>query len=109
VIYVGAVAMWIIGKKLQRRHHLKQDVRQSLYDESNYWLRVIKQKGNGDFMGGTKPNLSDLAVYGVLSSIEGCTAFEDLSHNSNIISHWYCKVQEYLKTRHPTVNVEVTN
>lgn len=97
VIYVGAFAMWMIGKRLQKRHALKDDVRQSLYDESNFWMSNIKLNGAGDFMGGTKPNLADLAVYGVLSSIEGCEAFTDLSQNSTIVSDWYYKVKRSLQ------------
>ncbi|XP_056640655.1 prostaglandin E synthase 2 [Diorhabda sublineata] len=87
MIYVGASAMWLIGKKLKKRHNLKDDVRQSLYDECNYWLRAVKSKG-GQFMGGSRPNLADLAVYGVLSSIEGCLAFKDLLENTKI-GGWY--------------------
>ncbi|XP_050508455.1 prostaglandin E synthase 2 [Diabrotica virgifera virgifera] len=87
MIYVGASAMWLIGKRLKKRHNLKDDVRQSLYDECNYWLRAVKSKG-GQFMGGQTPNLADLAVYGVLSSIEGCLAFKDLLNNTKI-GPWY--------------------
>ncbi|CAG7836804.1 unnamed protein product [Allacma fusca] len=107
VIYTGAVAMWMIGKRLQKRHHLKEDVRQSLYEESEYWLRSIHQKGKGDFMGGSKPNLSDLAVYGILNSIEGCEAFDDLAKNSKIISQWYRKVQQHLKNAPNKVEIVV--
>ena len=32
----------------------------------------------GKFLGGDKPNLADLAVYGALSAVEGCEAFLDL-------------------------------
>jgi len=47
---------------------LKDNVRQSLYDECNIWIKAVEQNG-GKFMGGDKPNLADLAVYGILSSI----------------------------------------
>jgi microsomal prostaglandin-E synthase 2 len=107
VIYVGAVAMWVIGKRLQKRHHLKPDVRQSLYEESDFWLQSIRKNGKGDFMGGAKPNLSDLAVYGVLNSIEGCEAFDDLAKNSRIISQWYRKVQQHLKNAPNKVEIYV--
>ena len=62
--------MWLIGKKLKKRHQLKPDVRQSLYDEVNFWLKAIKTNQT-PFMGGQSPDCSDLAVYGVLSAIEG--------------------------------------
>lgn len=87
MVYVGASAMWLIGKRLKKRHNLKDDVRQSLYDECNAWLKAVKSKG-GQFMGGSQPNLADLAVYGVLSSIEGCLAFKDLLENTKI-GGWY--------------------
>ncbi|XP_045463904.1 prostaglandin E synthase 2 isoform X1 [Harmonia axyridis] len=83
IIYVGAYAMLMIGKRLKKKYNLKDDVRSSLYDECNYWMKSIQKKG-GKFMGGDKPNLADLAVFGVLNSIEGCLAFEDLLKNSKI-------------------------
>ena len=54
VIYFGAAVMWIIGKSLKKRHHLKDNVRQSLYDEVNFWLKAIKSKQT-PFMGGEQP------------------------------------------------------
>lgn len=87
IIYVGAGAMWMIGKRLKKRHNLKDDVRQSLYDECNKWVKAVNAKGT-PFMGGNQPNLADLAVYGVLNSIEGCLAFKDLLQYSKI-GRWY--------------------
>ncbi|CAB3377277.1 Hypothetical predicted protein [Cloeon dipterum] len=87
VIYVGAMAMLMIGKRLKKRHNLKGDVRLSLYDENNFWLKELRKKGT-PFMGGSEPNLADLAVYGVLNSIEGCDAFKDLEKNTKI-GPWY--------------------
>ncbi|XP_068968237.1 prostaglandin E synthase 2 [Bombus flavifrons] len=96
MINVGATAMWLISKRLKKRHHLKQDVRQSLYDEINKWLNAINKHG-GTFMGGEKPNLSDLAVYGVLKSIEGCSAFKDALDNTNL-STWYNAMTKEVET-----------
>ncbi|XP_046401099.1 prostaglandin E synthase 2 [Ischnura elegans] len=95
IVYVGALAMWIIGKRLKKRHNLKDDVRISLYDECNHWVRQLNKKGSR-FMGGDSPNLADLAVYGVLSSIRGCAAFEDLLRNTKIGS-WYGRMQEVVE------------
>lgn len=52
-------------------------------------------KKSRKFHGGDKPDLADLAVYGVLSSIEGCQAFRDLSKNTKI-NNWYSAVKEYV-------------
>jgi len=74
---------------------LKDDVRQSLYDECNEWIRAVEQNGE-KFMGGNKPNLADLAVYGVLSSIEGCLAFKDLQENTKI-NAWFSNMKLVLQ------------
>ncbi|KAI5701016.1 hypothetical protein M8J75_005285 [Diaphorina citri] len=88
MVYVGAYAMYYISKRLKKRHNLKEEVRESLYDECNQWVKTIEKRENGPFFGGQKPNLADLAVYGVLSSIEGCEAFKDLMAKSKI-KPWY--------------------
>lgn len=96
IINVGAIAMWLISKRLKRRHNLKDDVRQSLYDEVNEWLRAIKKRG-GTFMGGENPNLSDLAVYGIFKSIEGCNAFKDVLNNTKLKT-WYNAMTKEVET-----------
>jgi len=58
VIKVGALAMYFVSKKLKKKHRLKDDVRLSLYDDCNYWLKSIGP--NRRFMGGDVPNLADL-------------------------------------------------
>lgn len=90
-VYVGSAAMWMIGKRLKKKYNLKDDVRESLYDNCRLWLKAIGKERR--FMGGNEPNLADLSVYGVLSSIEGCVAFNDLLENTNI-KPWYMAVKE---------------
>ncbi|KAF0286913.1 Prostaglandin E synthase 2 [Amphibalanus amphitrite] len=68
VIYVGAAAMYGIGKILKRRHNLKSDVRESLYEACDTWTRELRHRGT-PFLGGERPNVADVSVYGVLSSI----------------------------------------
>jgi microsomal prostaglandin-E synthase 2 len=70
VIYVGAAVMYLIGKRLKKRHNILDDARQSLYNEVNYFLKTVNEKGT-PFLGGDVPNLADLAVYGCISSIDG--------------------------------------
>ncbi|KAH1002617.1 hypothetical protein HUJ04_008689 [Dendroctonus ponderosae] len=92
IIYVGASAMYLVGKRLKKRHNLKNDVRQSLYDQCNVWVSEIKKKGT-TFLGGQQPNLADLAVYGILNSIEGCVAFKELLENTRI-GPWYLSMKQ---------------
>ncbi|XP_012279551.1 prostaglandin E synthase 2 [Orussus abietinus] len=92
MVNVGAWAMWLISKRLKRKHLLKDDVRESLYDGARHWMQGIRHRGTV-FMGGDNPDLSDLAMYGVLKSIEGCEAFNDLlSHTS--LGTWFNAVKE---------------
>jgi len=91
VIYLGATVMWLLGKRLKKRHNLKDDVRQSLYDQCNHWLKSISKKGT-PFMGGEQPNLSDLAVFGVLTAVEGCEAFRDAREKTKI-GEWFDRMK----------------
>ncbi|KAK4303366.1 hypothetical protein Pmani_009849 [Petrolisthes manimaculis] len=95
VVYVGSAAMYLIGKNLKRRHQLKDDVRQSFYEETNVFLKALKKKGT-NFLGGDKPNLADLAVFGVLTAVEGCEAFQDVRVNTKI-SQWFNSMSECVK------------
>lgn len=77
------------------RHNIKDDVRQSLYDAANDWMNAISKKGT-PFLGGKKPNLADISVYGILSSIEGCKAFQDLKDNTDI-SKWFDNMKQSMQ------------
>lgn len=101
VVYFGAFVMWILSKRLKKRHNLKDDVRQSLYDQCNFWLKTLNKKGT-KFMGGSSPNLSDLAVYGALTAIEGCEAFQDARSNTKI-GDWFDSMKEAVANREGSV------
>ncbi|KAM9360612.1 prostaglandin E synthase 2 [Symphorus nematophorus] len=88
--YVGAVAMWLISKRLKNRHNLQNDVRQDLYKAVNDWVAAIGK--NRKFMGGDQPNLADLAVYGVLRVMEGLQAFDDMMENTKV-KYWYRRME----------------
>ncbi|KAM3611245.1 uncharacterized protein V6R79_015476 [Siganus canaliculatus] len=88
--YVGAAAMFIISKRLKNRHNLQDDVRQDLYKAVNDWIGAIGKKRK--FMGGDKPNLADLAVFGVLRVMEGLQAFDDMMENTKV-KYWYRRME----------------
>jgi len=96
VVYAGAAVMYFIGRRLKKRHHLEEDVRQSLYNEANKWTTEIRKRKQGPFMGGETPNLGDLSMYGVLTAIEGCEAFQDMMQNTKI-SPWFHLMQKQVK------------
>lgn len=97
MVYVGAAAMYMISKKLKTRHKIKEDARESLYDAVNQWMAAVNKKGT-PFLGGNKPNLADVTVFGVLSSIEGCSAFQDLKNNTDI-DKWYSNIKNTIQRR----------
>ena len=55
--------MWILGKSLKKKYQLKEDVRESLYDDVNFWMKSLRAKGT-PFMGGEQPGniLLDFAI-----------------------------------------------
>ncbi|XP_049885011.1 prostaglandin E synthase 2 [Pectinophora gossypiella] len=96
MVYGGATAMWLISKRLKSRHNI-DDARQALYNAADKWMFAVKKKGTR-FLGGDQPNLADVTVYGVLSSIEGCRAFQDLRSNSDI-GKWYDDIKTSIERR----------
>uniref|UniRef100_A0A8B9ER84 Prostaglandin E synthase 2 n=1 Tax=Anser cygnoides TaxID=8845 RepID=A0A8B9ER84_ANSCY len=92
--YMGAIAMFFISKRLKKRHHLRDDVRQDLYEAVDEWVKAIGK--HRLFMGGNQPNLADLAVYGVLRVMEGLEAFDDMMVHTKI-QPWYQHMEEVIQ------------
>ncbi|XP_061460226.1 prostaglandin E synthase 2 [Rhineura floridana] len=88
--YVGAAAMFFISKRLKARHHLQDDVREDLYKAADDWVKAIGK--HRMFMGGSQPNLADLAVYGILRVMEGLEAFDDMMTHTKI-QPWYRRME----------------
>jgi len=95
--------MYVIGKRMPKKYDIQGDLREALYQAANDWIDAI---GNKDFMGGNKPNLADLSVYGVIGAIhgtqtlltidglnmlQGTNAYKDLLEKSKI-SDWYSRM-----------------
>lgn len=98
MVYVGAIAMWAISKRLKKRHALSDDVRSHMYDACDKWIAAVEKKKT-PFLGGNKPNLADLAVFGVLNSMEGCQAFKDCLENTKIGGWFYAMRKEVMMNR----------
>lgn len=109
MVYAGATAMWGIAKILKKRHNLTDDVRSHIYDACNKWTKEL-EKRKTKFLGGKQPNLADLSVYGVLSSMEGCQAFKDCVSNTSIgkpihIPTTTITVSSYTKKKKKTIRL----
>ncbi|KAF3796492.1 Prostaglandin E synthase 2 [Nymphaea thermarum] len=89
VKYAGAAAMYFVSKKLKKRHNIT-DERAALYEAAETWVEALDGR---DFLGGSKPNLADLAVFGVLRPIRYLTAGKDMVNNTRI-GDWYGRMEE---------------
>lgn len=83
MVYAGATYMFLISKRLKKRHHLWDDVRAQFYEVCNKWTDELDRLKT-TFHGGNAPDLADLAVFGALVSFEGCQTFKDLMDNTRI-------------------------
>ncbi|XP_063491968.1 prostaglandin E synthase 2 isoform X2 [Symphalangus syndactylus] len=91
-------AQQVYGGKEARTHRLQDNVREDLYEAADKWVAAVGK--DRPFMGGQKPNLADLAVYGVLRVMEGLDAFDDLMQHTHI-QPWYLRVERAITEASP--------
>lgn len=87
--FAGAVAMYFVAKKLKKKYNIT-DERASLYEAAETWVDALKGR---DFLGGSKPNLADLAVFGVLRPIRYLQSGKDMVENTRI-GDWYSRMEK---------------
>ncbi|CAI9755821.1 unnamed protein product [Fraxinus pennsylvanica] len=86
--YAGAMAMYFVSKKLKKKYNIT-DERASLYEAAETWVSALKGR---EFLGGAKPNLGDLAVYGVLRPIRYLKSGRDMVEHTRI-GDWYTRME----------------
>ncbi|KAI3460417.1 hypothetical protein Pfo_017080 [Paulownia fortunei] len=86
--YAGAAAMYFVSKKLKKKYNIT-DERAALYEAAETWVDALKGQ---DFLGGAKPNLADLAVYGVLRPIRYLKSGRDMVEHTRI-GDWYSRME----------------
>lgn len=89
VKYAGAAAMYFVSKKLKKKYNIT-DERGALYEAAETWVEALNGQ---DFLGGSKPNLADLAVFGVLRPIRYLQAGKDMVAHTRI-GEWYSRMEE---------------
>ena len=72
----GTTAMYVIGTRMPKKYSIEGDLREALYAATDEWIEALEGK---DFMGGKRPNLADLSVYGVIQAVEGSCCGRRLS------------------------------
>ncbi|CAF3531572.1 unnamed protein product [Rotaria sp. Silwood1] len=93
IVYIGAIVMRGVAIRLKKKYNLNDNVRLSLYECANEWVKAV---GDKNFLGGSEPNLADLNVYGVLTAIQGCEAFQDLLSNTKI-QPWFERMKHVVE------------
>ncbi|KAK3228290.1 hypothetical protein Dsin_008152 [Dipteronia sinensis] len=88
VKYAGAAAMYFVSKKLKKKYNIT-DERASLYEAAETWVDALNGR---EFLGGSKPNLADLAVFGVLRPIRYLKSGRDMVENTRI-GEWYTRME----------------
>lgn len=86
--YGGAAAMYFVSKKLKKRHNIT-DARAALYGAAETWVDALKGR---QFLGGSNPNLADLAVFGVLRPIRHLKSGKEMVENTRI-GEWYSRME----------------
>ncbi|KAK6115722.1 hypothetical protein DH2020_007991 [Rehmannia glutinosa] len=86
--YAGAAAMYFVSKKLKKKYNIT-DERAALYKAAESWIDALNGQ---EFLGGTKPNLADLAVYGVLRPIRYLKSGRDMVEHTRI-GDWYSRME----------------
>lgn len=89
VKYAGAAAMYFVSKKLKKKHNIT-DERAALYEAAETWVEALNGR---NFLGGSKPNIADLAVFGVLRPIRYLRAGRDMVENTRI-GEWYTRMEQ---------------
>ncbi|KAJ6687356.1 PROSTAGLANDIN E SYNTHASE 2-RELATED [Salix koriyanagi] len=88
VKYAGAAAMYFVSKNLKKKYNIT-DERAALYEAVETWVDALNGR---EFLGGSKPNLADLAVYGVLRPIRYLRSGRDMVEQTRI-GDWYTRME----------------
>ncbi|CAN0871985.1 Prostaglandin E synthase 2 [Linum grandiflorum] len=86
--YAGATAMYFVSKKLKKKYNIT-DERAALYEAAETWVDALKGR---DYLGGSRPNLADLAVFGVLRPIRYLKSGKDMVEHTHI-GEWYSRME----------------
>ncbi|KAI5562133.1 hypothetical protein BDE02_15G034000 [Populus trichocarpa] len=88
VKYAGAAAMYFVSKNLKKKYNIT-DERAALYEAVETWVDALNGR---EFLGGSKPNLADLAVFGVLRPIRYLRSGRDMVEQTRI-GDWYTRME----------------
>lgn len=86
---VGVVMMHGLSKfVLKKKHHIEEE-RPALYAAMDDFTDAL---GSRHFLGGNKPNLADISVFGVIKAVRGMDTWKDLMDNTKVLP-WYERME----------------
>jgi microsomal prostaglandin-E synthase 2 len=80
--------MYVIAHNVLKKRHGIEDEREELYKDLRAWCSEAVGP-NQPFCGGSKPNLADLAVFGVMRAVKTFETFEDAVREVPEAGEWY--------------------
>lgn len=83
---IGSAAMWAAQGKIKKKYNI-DDEREALFSAITDWTDALA-KAEGPFVGGDRPNLGDLCVFGCIKAIEGLETHKDVLARDGVDS-WY--------------------
>jgi len=98
VIYLGAFVMRLVAVKLKKQHELDDDVRDELNKSVNRFVKKALKNGANQFAGGDRISLGDLALFGAMTSFQGCSAFQDMMAANQLIAKWFENVKKAVES-----------
>lgn len=90
---LGATAMWAAQGKIKRKYGI-DDEREALFKALKEWTDAL-EVAPGPFIGGEKPNLGDLCVFGCIAAIEGLDTHRDVLARDGVAT-WYTRMKAVL-------------
>lgn len=100
----GAVSMYLIAQNVLKKRHGIEDEREELYKCLRRWSE--EAVGKQPFCGGDKPNLADLAVFGVMRAVKTFDTFEDGVAAVPEVGEWYRRMQKEVGVATRTDGIE---
>lgn len=83
--------MWAAQGKIKKKYNI-EDEREALFTAIKTWTDALEAE-EGPFVGGHRPNLGDLCVFGCIKAIEGLDTHKDVLALDGV-GQWY----QHMKT-----------
>jgi microsomal prostaglandin-E synthase 2 len=85
---VGALGMTLAHGKIKKKYGLT-DERAALWTALDEFItKLDKDHKNEKFLGGSSPNIGDIAIYGVLTSAQGLNLYSEMVSRNERLGTW---------------------